>query len=489
MFHSKTENDKNLFLHIDDEKENVCFHCGRSFTRRDRMKQHIHTVHEGRKDFNCSKCNKSFSVAKTLKQHINTVHEGRKDFKCDKCNKSFTTSMNLKQHILTIHEGRKDFNCHQCNKFFTASKNLKQHIHTVHEGRKDFNCSKCKKSFTTAKVLKNHNHTVHEGHKDYKCERCNKLFTTVYNLKLHIHTVHEGRKDFYCVKCNKSFAAAKSLKKHNHTIHNVIGDYECEKSFTSHEITTQLKCETCDKIFMDKADLMLHIQSKHFIQSIQIEDVQTERNLLEKPNGDATNFKEDEIKVEKMSPTTKAKTQVEISVNGNTDNVKWLQIAKPSNSITLSNIKSILMKQPKLYGISTKTMYLYKAKTSYDCSVGFAFEIIDDDETILPLFGDKIELQCWSKILAKTQVEISVNGNTDNVKWLKITKPSNAITIIDIKPLLMRQPKMYGMSNELTYTYWVKTSKSGKVGFEHIDEDDIILPLFENKIELQCWSE
>ena len=93
------------------------------------------------------------------------------------------------------------------------------------------------------------------------------------------------------------------------------------------------------------------------------------------------------------------------------------------------------------------------------------------------------------KLMVKTQVEISVNGNTYNVKWLKITKPSNAITIIDIKPLLMRQPKMYGMSNELTYTYWVKTSKGGKVGFEHIDEDDIILPLFENKIELQCWSE
>ena len=87
MFHWKTEDDKNLFLHIDDQTQNVCFHCGKSFTRKDRVKQHIHTVHEGRKDFICTKCNKSFTAAKTLKKHNHTVHEGQKDYKCDQCNK------------------------------------------------------------------------------------------------------------------------------------------------------------------------------------------------------------------------------------------------------------------------------------------------------------------------------------------------------------------------------------------------------------------
>ena len=57
------------------------------------------------------------------------------------------------------------------------------------------------------------------------------------------------------------------------------------------------------------------------------------------------------------------------------------------------------------------------------------------------------------------------------------------------KPLLMRNPKRYGMSNEIVYQYEVKTSKACNVGFEQIDEDDIILPLFGDKIELQCWSE
>ena len=89
----------------------------------------------------------------------------------------------------------------------------------------------------------------------------------------------------------------------------------------------------------------------------------------------------------------------------------------------------------------------------------------------------------------KTLVEISVDGNTDIVNWMKIAKPSKTITLNDIKTLLRRKPKMYGMSNDINYIYRVKTFKNGKFGFEQIEEDDSFLPLCEDKIELQCWSE
>ena len=93
-------------------------------------------------------------------------------------------------------------------------------------------------------------------------------------------------------------------------------------------------------------------------------------------------------------------------------------------------------------------------------------------------------------IMAKTQVQISVDGNTNNMNWIKIAKPSNNVTLNDIKPLLLKNPKRYGMSNEITYQYTVKTSKGCDIGFEEIDEeDDIILPLFGDKIIIQCWSE
>ena len=92
-------------------------------------------------------------------------------------------------------------------------------------------------------------------------------------------------------------------------------------------------------------------------------------------------------------------------------------------------------------------------------------------------------------INSKTKVELTINGNTDKVHWIKVFKPSDCITLNDIKPLLMRKPKMYGMSNKMAYYYLAKATNDGKVGFEHIEEDDSILPLFGDKIELQCWSE
>ena len=95
-----------------------------------------------------------------------------------------------------------------------------------------------------------------------------------------------------------------------------------------------------------------------------------------------------------------------------------------------------------------------------------------------------------SLIESKTKVELSINGNTDTVSWIKVTKPPNNITLIDVTKLLEKQPKMYGLSNEMMYNYRVKiTDEEGQIGFEDIDEPNSILPLFGDKIVLQCWSQ
>ena len=68
---------------------------------------HLHTVHDGYKDYKCVSCGKSFSLVHNLKRHIQTVHECKKDFKCESCGKLFSQSPHLKKHIRTIHEGHK----------------------------------------------------------------------------------------------------------------------------------------------------------------------------------------------------------------------------------------------------------------------------------------------------------------------------------------------------------------------------------------------
>ena len=88
----------------------------------------------------------------------------------------------------------------------------------------------------------------------------------------------------------------------------------------------------------------------------------------------------------------------------------------------------------------------------------------------------------------KTKVEIKFIGELDGNKiWIKIPKPPNNVTLADIKNHLMNRPKCYGVLNATMYEYKKKDEKM-EVGFEEIDEDDMVLPLFEDQIVLQCWS-
>ena len=88
---------------------------------------------------------------------------------------------------------------------------------------------------------------------------------------------------------------------------------------------------------------------------------------------------------------------------------------------------------------------------------------------------------------AKTKVKLLINGDSNNVNWISISKPPNSVTLSDIKLILKSQPKKY--SNEKMYVYCVKTTdEDGDIGFEDINEDSTILPLFGDKIILQCWT-
>ena len=48
-----------------------------------------------------------FGKKSYLKNHIATVHEGKKKFKCEICGTKFKTYHGMKGHIATIHEGKK----------------------------------------------------------------------------------------------------------------------------------------------------------------------------------------------------------------------------------------------------------------------------------------------------------------------------------------------------------------------------------------------
>ena len=88
------------------------------------LKKHIHTIHEGLKDYyKYESCGKIFSTATYLKKHVHIIHEGHKDHKCEFCRKSFSEKHHLKRHINVFHLKSKENNDKSdiCDEIFKVS--------------------------------------------------------------------------------------------------------------------------------------------------------------------------------------------------------------------------------------------------------------------------------------------------------------------------------------------------------------------------------
>ena len=85
--------------------EHVCTYCeGVAFEYAGKLKTHIETVHEKRRDHACPHCPSAFGVKSSLKTHIKTVHEKRRDHACPYCpGVAYQTKGHLTRHIDLVH--------------------------------------------------------------------------------------------------------------------------------------------------------------------------------------------------------------------------------------------------------------------------------------------------------------------------------------------------------------------------------------------------
>ena len=272
-------------LQCSTNKPFMCSVCGKSFTSKGGLKQHI-SVHTGHKPFECKICGRKFRLNHHLKIHSRTHLEGdiRRLFECDMFKKSFDVKTNLMEHMrihgstpltnqndgnstvekpdgynvvdtsLNVSSGGDDaqqegttnkssYVCLVCDKSFSNNYTLKQHA-LVHTGEKAFECHMCDKKFSVKSTLTRHIRTHTKVH-PYSCTRCD--YTCSDNSALTQHTrTHTGEKPYTCDVCYKSFTTSGSLTKHKRIHTN-------EKPYT---------CETCGKTFAQKSNLTTHLQRK-----------------------------------------------------------------------------------------------------------------------------------------------------------------------------------------------------------------------------------
>ena len=83
----------------------------------------------------------SFEMTKETKDHSKVKKKGGKAQKteiiCEICNKRQSSKFNLRQHIASVHEGKRPFQCSIYNKNFSEKSYIKQHVSSVHEREKN----------------------------------------------------------------------------------------------------------------------------------------------------------------------------------------------------------------------------------------------------------------------------------------------------------------------------------------------------------------
>ena len=80
-----------------------CLQCPQVFTRRDNLKQHVLSIHNGKR-YHCELCQKSFTQSGSLNLHVKSAHGGMR-VKCTLCDKTYARVHGLRQHYLQAHEG------------------------------------------------------------------------------------------------------------------------------------------------------------------------------------------------------------------------------------------------------------------------------------------------------------------------------------------------------------------------------------------------
>ncbi|KAF5308498.1 hypothetical protein FQR65_LT06163 [Abscondita terminalis] len=269
------------------ENEWPCFECEKHFNSCLELQKHLDAHDEIKND-------KNFKLKKKIRRKKIKRKYQKRILECKSCKEIFSNPdySILKNHLSnhgimpTLHFEDKfnvlNYNCQKCDMVFESEVLLKEHKmqHKITSDDVIQVCEDCDKEFINEEELNQHlckKNDKMQTQKGCKCPLCYKIFASLDRIQKHM-LVHgsEESKPLKCETCNKRFLNNSALTCHlkTHSVDKKI--FECPMCKESFDHVLQLKvhvprhcidgkytCPHCKKVFKEYSIIRKHIRAFH----------------------------------------------------------------------------------------------------------------------------------------------------------------------------------------------------------------------------------
>lgn len=149
-------------------------------------------------EWTCNPCGRTFSTRTSLDQHLNASSA---HWYCFSCERDFGSCGARKQHWVT--SNMHDY-CSECDTLFDDFDELRDHYEEEH-----FYCRPCNMLFGTKQGLIDHDVAKH-----FYCAPCERFFQSRNNLDAHLRSSVHTPKSVRCPGCSAGFVSASALILH-----------------------------------------------------------------------------------------------------------------------------------------------------------------------------------------------------------------------------------------------------------------------------------
>ena len=212
--------------------------------------------------FTCGICSKPFPSKRMLAKH-EKYHVEKPVTSCQECGLVFHQKWRLEQHLAKDHHyilnNQGPLDCKECGKQFQWHRNLLAHVSLHHHQREiRYRCKNCPLTFLKKKAFIMHHRERHKEAVEPWCSLCLEIFEGLKQREDHrCGKIEDNGRIFICHKHDPAL----EFRHQNDLLEHIKTSHQNEENHDNHLL--QKSCPVCNKKFMLKKNLILHMKRFH----------------------------------------------------------------------------------------------------------------------------------------------------------------------------------------------------------------------------------